>query len=301
MATASDTFERKEKKYLITDAQCKALKDELSSRMRLDDYGVTRIDSLYLDTPDRSLICRSLEKPLYKEKIRIRSYDAFSQAQAVFVEIKKKLDGIVYKRRVRMSAEGARAYVAGLPYEQAQERYPVEGMVDALAPGKVQIAREIDAFMRRYDDLAPSMLISCMREAWCPLDIGISDGVDRITFDEDITYVDLFEDASVQRRRVAGAGLVVMEIKCAGAYPLWLCELLSAHGAYPRSFSKYGNAYKRVLAERGEVRVRSGVLGGSGKVTVFGVPTAGERAAYDGIVLGPSVGFGVGESAGAAS
>ena len=290
MATAGDTFERKEKKYLISAAQCRALKEGLAARMRLDDYGATRIDSLYLDTPDRSLICRSLEKPLYKEKLRIRSYGAFSEADVVYVEIKKKFKGIVYKRRVRMSAKGAQAYYGGLAtYEQAQALYPVAGKPESdLAPGKLQIAREIDAFFDRYGTLEPSMLISCLREAWCPIDAHDEDCIDRVTFDEDISFIDLFDASSVRRRRVIGPDQVVMEIKCAGGYPVWLCELLDAHGVYPRSFSKYGNAYKRVLADKGAVRVHAIE---SGKMVVYGRPTARERGAYDGMLLGPSKGY----------
>lgn len=289
MATASDTFERKEKKYLITTAQCEAIKKELAGRMRLDDYGATRIDSLYFDTPERSLICRSLEKPLYKEKLRVRSYGAFSEASCVYVEIKKKFKGVVYKRRVRMSAPGAQAYCGRrLSYEQAQAVYPVASNPEEdLKPGKVQIASEIDAFFARHERLVPSMVISCLREAWCPLVGDDADCVDRITFDAEIAYVDLLEDASVRRRRVVSPGQVVMEIKCAGGYPLWLCRLLGAHGVYPRSFSKYGNAYKRVLAEKGAVHVRRE---GSGKVSVVGVPAAQKHADH-GMLLGPSAGF----------
>ena len=291
MATAADTFERKEKKYLITNAQCEAIKKELAGRMRLDDYGATRIDSLYFDTSERSLICRSLEKPLYKEKLRVRSYGPFSEVDIVYVEIKKKYKGIVYKRRVRMSARGARAYCGGsLSYEQAQEFYPVACKPENdLKPGKIQIAREIDAFLGRYERLVPSMVISCMREAWCPLAEDDPDCVDRITFDADITYVDLLEDASVRRRRVASPGQVVMEIKCAGGYPLWLCKLLGEHGVYPRSFSKYGNAYKRALAERGAARVRRE---DSGKVSIVGAQAVRERPAHDPL-LEPSEGFGI--------
>lgn len=295
MATSADTFERKEKKYLLTAGQAQAIKEGLSMRMRLDDYGATRIDSLYLDTPDRSLICRSLEKPLYKEKLRIRSYGAFSEASVVFVEIKKKYDGIVYKRRVRMSSKGAGAYVAGVPYEEAQQKYPVssESASDDLAPGKIQIARELDAFFKRYDGLKPSMLISCLREAWCPIDPDDEDCVDRVTFDEDISYIDLFEDASTQRRSVAGTGQVVMEIKCAGGYPVWLCELLSSVGAYPRSFSKYGNAYKRVLAARGDVSVHQHA---SGKVSIRSIPLPNRRKNAEGeMLIAPSEGYGLDE------
>ena len=291
MATAADTFERKEKKYLITTEQCAAIKQGLMAHMHLDNYGPTRIDSLYLDTPNRDLICRSLEKPLYKEKLRIRSYGAFSEAETVFVEIKKKYKGIVYKRRVRMSSEGARAYVQGLSYEDAQVSFPLtDGSTKKeLAPGKQQIAREIDAFFRRYHDLKSSMLISCMREAWCPNDPNDDDCVDRITFDEDICYIDLMEEASVQRRHVTAPDQIIMEIKCAGGYPTWLCSLLSSVGAYPRSFSKYGNAYKRVLAEQGSVQVHTS---DSGKLSIYRIPTAKERAAkLDDTLLHPSEGY----------
>ena len=292
MATAGDTFERKEKKYLITTEQCKAIKEGLAAHMRLDDYGATRIDSLYLDTPDRSLICRSLEKPLYKEKMRIRSYGPFSEAKTVFVEIKKKYKGIVYKRRVRMSAEGARAYYSGeLSYEEASTRFPIpnSSTESALAKGKVQIAHEIDAFLNRYEGLAPSMLISCQREAWCKIDSDDEDCVDRITFDEDISYVDLMQTSSVQRCRVTGPDQVVMEIKCAGGYPLWLCKLLDEVGALPRSFSKYGNAYKRVLADQGAISIRQS---DSGKVSIHRIPTARERAAaQEEKLIAPSAGY----------
>ena len=291
MATAADTFQRKEKKYLITTEQAQAMKDGLAARMRLDDYGRTRIDSLYLDTPEHDLISRSLEKPLYKEKLRIRSYGPFSEARTVFVEIKKKFKGIVYKRRVLMTTEAARAYLAGMTYEEAQHTYPLDPTNPdvALAPGKMQIAREIDAFFARHPGLEPAMLISCMREAWCPLDPDDDDCVDRITFDEDICYVDLMEEMSVQRRPVTAPDQVIMEIKCAGGYPVWLCELLSSVGAYPRSFSKYGNAYKRVLAEKGAVQVRKS---DSGKVSICRIPTAQERAAAaHETLIGPSEGF----------
>lgn len=292
MATSADTFERKEKKYLITAAQCAAIKAGLSAHMQLDAYGATRIDSLYFDTPDRSLICRSLEKPLYKEKLRIRSYGAFSEADTVFVEIKKKFKGIVYKRRVRMSKAAMDAYTRdGMSYEDATRRFPIapEKVDEDLAAGKVQIARELDAFFRRYGNLKPSMVISCLREAWAPIDPADEDCVDRVTFDEDISYIDLFEDSSVARRPVTGPDQVVMEIKCAGGYPTWLARLLSSVGAYPRSFSKYGNAYKRVLAARGDVEV---LQSDSGKVSITNIPMSNRRRDRAGdVLIAPSAGY----------
>ena len=291
MATSGDTFQRKEKKYLLTAEQCAAIKQGLAGKMALDAYGATRIDSLYLDTPDRSLICRSLEKPLYKEKLRIRSYGAFSDAETVFLEIKKKYKGIVYKRRVRMSKAAMDEYLNGASYEEAQRNHPVssEALADDLAAGKVQIARELDAFFRRYEGLAPSMVISCVREAWAPIDPLHEDCVDRITFDEDISYVDLLEPGAAARRPVTGNGMVVMEVKCAGGYPVWLCGLLSSVGAYPRSFSKYGNAFKRVLASRGDVELKHSP---TGKVSIHNIPRHNRRETTDGeVLIAPSAGY----------
>lgn len=291
MASYNNTFQRKEVKYRLSARQLLAILEALEGHMKVDRYGDTIIESRYYDTPHRELIERSLDKPLYKEKLRLRTYGPFSQASIVYVELKKKFKGIVYKRRVRMSAEGARHYASGMSYEEAQGAFPVPGSTTSaeLAPGKIQIAREIDAFFRRYEPLKPSMLISCMREAWCPLEGHEDDCVDRITFDEDICYVDLMDESSVMRLPVTAPDQVVMEIKCAGGYPTWLASLLSSVGAYPRSFSKYGNAYKRVLAGKGAVQVRKS---DSGKVSVYRVPTKKERAAFaNDTLLGPSKGY----------
>ena len=285
-------FQRYELKYMLTAEQKQKLLRLMRDKMQLDDYGRSSIRNIYYDTRDFRLVRRSIEKPVYKEKMRIRSYGPFSEARSVFVEIKKKYKGIVYKRRVIMSTEGARAFYSGeLSYEEACAQFPLEGTnpEKMLAPGKVQIAREIDAFLHRYEGLAPSMLISCLREAWCPLDPDDEDCVDRITFDEDICYVDLMNPSSAQRCRVTGPDQVVMEIKCAGGYPVWLCDLLTEVGAFPRSFSKYGNAYKRVLADQGAIDIRDS---DSGKVSVHRIPTARERAGmHDEPLLSPSVGF----------
>lgn len=201
-------FKRVEKKYRTTPRQRAAV--EAAARdtgaMAVDVYGRTRITSLYLDTPERSMIDRSLEKPLYKEKLRLRAYGeaagtalmaAFGagplvrnadrpplsdaevearaaavpggEATAVFFGIKKKFKGIVYKRRIALALPAAVAFVSGLPYERACVRWPLadaEQAAAALAPASRQIARELEAAMDRWLPLAPSMGIACDREAW---------------------------------------------------------------------------------------------------------------------------------------
>ncbi len=291
MSGAIHTFKRKEKKYLINLAQYEAIIEGISSYMECDHYGNTRIDSLYYDTPDRMLISRSLEKPLYKEKLRVRSYGPYSSASTVFIEIKKKFKGIVYKRRIKMTKEGARSFLSGTDYVEAQEKFPedIQKPHAEITPHKIQIAKEISTFLKRYDHLSPSMLISCERCAWAPLRGLEDETVDRITFDKKISSIDLFSPNSVARNPVIGDEFVLMEIKCAGAYPAWLCTLLSSIGVYPRSFSKYGNAYKRVLAHKGEVDIYDQSLG---KVAIHNIPRANRLHTANGdVLIEPSIGY----------
>lgn len=152
----TSTFKRREKKYLIDAAQRQAIEAAARRFMSPDDYGRTLITSVYLDTPDRSIIARSLEKPVYKEKLRIRAYGREDGTALVFLcqhglvaarafygdmllavpaffELKKKYKGIVYKRRVRMSLMGAWALAHGASYEAAMTTYPL-ACVRGLTP-----------------------------------------------------------------------------------------------------------------------------------------------------------------------
>lgn len=164
MTSYQEVFERKEVKYRLDAAQRHAMLAALEGRMAVDDYGTTSIVSRYFDTPDRALIERSLDKPLYKEKLRVRSYGIPGEDDQVFVELKKKYQGIVYKRRVGCSYAAARAYMGGMPYEQACREFPLPDPILAeasLSSRSLQIAREIDAFKERYAPLRASMVTIC--------------------------------------------------------------------------------------------------------------------------------------------
>lgn len=267
MATFTDVFERKEVKYRLDANQHRAMTAALRGRMAPDAFGRTRIVSRYLDTPERTLIERSLDKPLYKEKLRLRGYGAPQAGDRVFVEIKKKYKGIVYKRRVGCSLAAACAYLEGVPYEKACTRFPLADptmAAESLSLRSVQIAREIDEFAARHQSLQPSMLITCERTAYASLACCASvDGVTpvvsasapadvpddlRITFDADIAYRDLFAPRAEPAHPLLPVGDAVMEIKSSGPFPLWLVRALDACEAYPTSFSKYGEAYRACTA-----------------------------------------------------
>lgn len=251
MATYTDVFERKEIKYRLSSCQHQAMVASLGGIMVPDVYGHTPIVSLYLDTPDRSLVARSLEKPLYKEKLRMRSYGVPRENDRVFIEVKKKFDGIVYKRRVGLSYAAARAYLGGVPYERACAQYPLPDQdmaQESLLPGSSQIAREIDRFIFQHGPLCASMTIFCRRTAYVCVDAfeqeNSEDGL-RITFDEAIAYQDLLSPGEESTwKPLLGKEEAVMEVKSAGPFPLWLVRALDECRAYPSSFSKYGKAYQ---------------------------------------------------------
>lgn len=228
---ATCVFKRIEKKYLLSEAQQEALFQRIGAQLRPDEYGRSTVLSLYLDTPDRRIIRSSIEAADYKEKLRLRSYGTAKADSTVFLELKKKFGGVVYKRRAAMTLTEA-------------ERYLRMG----IKPFESQIMSELDWAMKLYGRPKGAMLIACEREAW--FDEAHPDL--RLTFDRNIRCR---ENELRLDRGSAGTALlpkntVLLEIKTAGAMPLWLADALDAEGILPGSFSKYGEAYLRTLEKK---------------------------------------------------
>lgn len=242
MSQFQDTFKRYEVKYLISEKKYKMLRKELQDKLKVDSYGDSTICNIYFDTPDHLLIRTSLEKPIYKEKLRLRSYGTPQEGDKVFVEIKKKYKGIVYKRREKMELHAAEKYL----YD----------MVPASKPS--QITREIDWFLKFYQDLIPAMYISYNRIAM----YGVEDSALRVTFDSNILWREeaLWLSAGIWGNKLLEEGQRLMEIKIPGTMPLWLSHTLDQLEIYPTSFSKYGNGYqescklKKTERKRGEIK-----------------------------------------------
>lgn len=222
-------FKRYELKYMLTYAQKERLLKKLSPHIQLDKYGRTTIRNIYFDTDDYRLIRHSIEKPVYKEKLRIRSYARSSADSIVFVELKKKYDGVVYKRRLPLCERDAMAWVCG----------------GRACPLDTQISREIDYFIHYYEGLKPSVFLSYEREAY----FDQSGGDLRVTFDDTVLCRE--QDISLRSpcygEAVLPEGNALMELKCSGGIPLWMVEALSGEGIYKTSFSKYGTAYSTFI------------------------------------------------------
>lgn len=232
-------FKRCELKYLITPAQKEAVLSAMQPYMTADRYGRTTIRNLYYDTDTYLLIRRSIEKPLYKEKLRIRSYHKANVDSTVFVELKKKYKGVVYKRRIPLPYGEAVAWLSG----------------EKRATTHTQIANEIDYCLGYYGTLHPTVFLSYEREAYYA-----EDGTDfRVTFDDTVLcrQTDLSLESDVYGTPILPDNTILMEIKCSGGIPLWMTNVLSEHKIYKTSFSKYGTAYRTWIYQHLEGRTHA--------------------------------------------
>ena len=222
-------MKRYELKYILNRQQTEFFKEALQGHMVLDQYGRTSIASLYYDTPDYRLIRTSVEKPPFKEKIRLRSYGLATNDSPVFLELKRKAYGIVYKRRVQSTIPLVEKFFAGSG--------------DVCAPG--QINREITYFRDYYSVLVPACLIIYDREAY------FEPGGDlRVTLDFNPRYRSERLNLTVSMDGVSllPEGSAILEIKVQQAEPLWLTSILDRGKIRKTSFSKYGEAYRQQLA-----------------------------------------------------
>ena len=224
-------FRRYELKYILTLDEREKIMEAMQPYMALDRYGKTTVRNIYFDTENYRLIRRSIEKPVYKEKLRVRSYAQATAHSTVFVELKKKYDGVVYKRRLPLRESDAMAWLSR----------------EAPCPVNTQISGEIDYLVDFYKGIRPAVFLSYDREAYYERDGGDF----RVTFDDRILYrrTDLSLTSAAYGDPILPEGRVLMELKCTGGIPLWMVRVLSREHIYKTSFSKYGTAYSMMIAQ----------------------------------------------------
>lgn len=227
-----NVFQRIEKKYLLTPQAGRRLIQKLNEYMVQDIYGLHTITSVYFDTEDFALIRNSVQKPLFKEKLRLRWYGVPTPKDNLFLELKRKYNGVVYKRRIAVE------------YAQAERILKC----DATPLKQGQIAQEMDWFVRRYRP-TPKLLLAYEREAMA----GRDDESLRITFDYNIRW--RRDDWDLSKGSYGTPLLkqdaVLMEIKAFGSLPIWLTSMLAEERIYPSSFSKYGTWYTQEILQEG--------------------------------------------------
>lgn len=236
---AIEVFNRYEKKYMLNAVQYEKMIQAIDEYMVADAYNRDKefyeICNIYYDTPDNALIRASIEKPVYKEKLRVRSYQTPQKTDYVFVEIKKKYKGIVNKRRTTMTLNEAYDYLN-------RHKYP-----DMKSPKmNHQVFREIDYFSHVYN-IEPKVYLAYERRAY----FEKNDGDFRVTFDKNITTrrTDVRLESGIYGEKLLPENTYLMEIKINRAVPLWFAGILSELEIYPVSFSKYGTEYKKFVME----------------------------------------------------
>jgi uncharacterized protein YjbK len=243
---AQKTFERIEKKFLLSSKQYQQIQEAFAPYFHADQYGQYTICNVYFDTEDNCLIRRSLEKPPYKEKMRLRSYGKEVNPDTLFfLEIKKKYKGVVYKRRITLNIEEAEKLLTkgSLPEWQNNASHLFQDQ---------QILQEMQYFLTFYQP-KPKLFLGYDRIALA----GIEDPELRVTFDTGIRCRE--QDISPitggsKGYRILSEDNILMEIKVPGAYPIWMAKALNHAKAYPVSFSKYGYYYEnKVRLEQREL------------------------------------------------
>ncbi len=234
-------FDRIEKKYLITKKDKTEILKAIRTHMEKDGYYKSEVYNLYFDTDNYDLIIQSIDQPIFKHKLRARSYGGYDR---VFLEIKTKMRGRDmnpgYKRRVMIT------------HNDFEELINKNATTLELASRKeeqkndLQIAREVDHLIDHFN-LKPKILVTYNRESY--------KGADnlRITFDEKLKYRDhnlSFNHEKHDKIYFKDKRNIIMEVKAHGVLPLWLVEESARLKLYPQQFSKVGKAYEKIIKEK---------------------------------------------------
>lgn len=230
-------FNRIEKKYLITNNDKKELLKSIRKNMKKDNYHKSKVINLYFDTDNYDLIIQSIDQPIFKHKLRARSYGRYDR---VFLEIKTKIRekdmNPGFKRRVMITHSDFDEFIAGKITMEKLAKRSIETNND------IQIAREVDYYFKHFK-LKPKIMVIYNRESYKD-----ENGL-RITFDEDLKY--RTEDLSFNKRKrdkiyFKDERCIILEVKAHGVLPLWLVHEFSRLHIYPQQFSKVGKIYQRI-------------------------------------------------------
>ena len=234
-------FDRIEKKYLITNTDKRQLLKAIKKNMHEDSYYKSEVLNLYFDTDNYDLIIQSIDQPIFKHKLRARSYGGYDR---VFLEIKTKMRGPDlnpgFKRRIMITSEEFNQFVDKKTTMLELAKKPGRTKHD------VQIAKEVDYYITHFD-LKPKILVLYNRESYK------GDDNLRITFDEKLKFRTknlCFKKGKRDRIYFKNKQNIILEIKAHGVLPLWLTKELTKRKIYPQQFSKVGKIYEKIIKEQ---------------------------------------------------
>ena len=222
---AINIIDRYEQKYFITNKQYDELISKIGNRLGKDKYFNERIYNVYFDNDNMDLVNRSMDKPIYKEKIRLRSYEVPNDDSIVFLEIKKKYKSNSNKRRIELRYSDALDYING-----------------GIISNNSQIMNEIDYCFKKHD-LKPKINITYDRFAY----YFKEDKDVRLTFDSNVRYsFDKLLLGDIEDSNILFDSGYIMELKTFNGLPIWFMNVLDELSIYPVSYSKIGKIYTKI-------------------------------------------------------
>ena len=249
------SIRRVEKKYLITRSEKATLLKALKKQLVHDEYYKEEILSLYLDTDNFDLAIKTIDRPEFREKVRVRAYNVPKRSTRIFFEVKTKLatnkTKIGNKRRLIIPLKDFYSYMnTGKNLEQ------IAASASNNNPQQIQVAKELDYLIKHYN-LRPKIIIVSNRTAFS----GKNDPTFRLTFDENLRFrtTDLkLEKGSSGEKYFPSTPDpkrgIIMEAKTINAMPPWFVDEISRLKIYPTRFSKYGKIYQ-LITERNNKNV----------------------------------------------
>ena len=237
------SFCRYEKKFLVSAETAKRFAEKISDHVSLDPYCIGgkeySISNIYYDTDQHTVISHSLSKPKYKEKLRVRSYGVPDMDSKVYIELKKKINGLTLKRR------------ATLTLKDSYEYFATGKKPENMKYINRQVLSEVDYYLSVHD-VKPMIYVAYDRTAYFANDdrsirISIDRNVRTRRYDLELNKGDYGEDLLARWVRYKKLDIKdprLIEIKISSSFPLWLVEALSSEQMRMRPFSKYGNEYR---------------------------------------------------------
>lgn len=235
MKEYQNVFKRIEKKYILDIQKYNKLMNELEGKLDDNEFPNSTILNLYFDTDNYDLAIRSIQKPVFKEKIRLRSYNVPNEDSVLFLELKRKYKETIGKRRIGIS-------------KKQYEQYLKTGRMEDI--DNKQIYDEIDYSIKMYN-VSPKILIAYDRKAYY---LKENHNI-RITFDFNLRSrtEDLDLSLGDAGKKFFKKNLCILEIKSCDAMPIWLVKVLNNLCIYPTSFSKYGEIYKKMILNNKQI------------------------------------------------
>lgn len=248
-------LDRHEGKYIVPVSMARDVAEFIKPFCDPDPHGEGNppeyvITTLQLDTPNYSLHHAKGLEAVNRFKLRARTYGEVVGGAPVFLEVKKKIRGVIVKSRCRIAFDSwSRDMVRNLKYDHTFKSHREEEAYLEF----VRLTREIAA--------EPTVWIRYTRESY----FGVNDEYARVSFDRKLLYQPAVDwdswgaaapwkplDSSLAQRKGYHFSGIILELKTLSNVPHWMIDLVKYFGLERTGNCKYSNAVWQEAFFKGE-------------------------------------------------